>query len=549
MSANTQENRPCYTTGRQSPLDLRATAATLTAFALLGGLVQILASVALGLARLDALTLAANEGPTMYLVAAAAITTGLVVMWTLRRRPMIAALAFLVWQVAILWPLSRRMSVLGLALHGEFILHHFVTLLAAGACTLLGVHLVLARSRGALRWPIATLVLVGVLAAMAAHLLGVRETTRVADPLRAVAVSALLAGTIGWAIDEVRRGASVARWAVIPLLLPIVLRVVLVGPRALDEAPVPPTWRTVFMVTLVGCAVALAIVLRPRPPRVVAIAMTVLSALSVATLYLVYRRGFAEVEDGLGGLAQSVLGFVPPYPEYVSNLVIVVVMLGAFVALQTAGGALTSEDARDRGIGLALVLVAGLGWSNPQLVLMSTAGALLFIADLDEPALPIRGPTTPIADVLAQVGERLGLELSTIASDRRGKRTLHALRGRVRGIAVDVRAELDGAQPRVGARIGTLGRSRPEVALQPSPGDAGERPAHAIGRTHRIVGNPRALERWGDGVLDVCRPFPTLRIGMWPGGVELDLGADLGELDAEHLVALVDALVTALADD
>jgi hypothetical protein len=296
------------------------------------------------------------------------------------------------------------------------------------------------------------------------------------------------------------------------------------------------------------CAVALALLLRPRPTRVVAISMTILSALSIATLYLVYRRGFAEVEDGLGGLAQSVLGFVPPYPEYVSSIATIAIMLGAFVALQTAGGALTSEDARDRGIGLALVLVAGVGWSNPQLVLMSGAGLLLFVADLDEPVVPARTPMLPLAELLEKAGVALGLELSTIAADKRGQRTLHALRGRVRGVDVDVRAQLDRTRPQVGARIGTIGRSRPEVALRPAGGDAGERPLHAIGRTHRVVGNARTLERWGDPVLDACRPFPTMRIGMWPGGVELDLGSDLGELDDRNLVALVDALVTALSD-
>ena len=530
-------------------MDLRPTAASLTAFALLGGLVQILASVVLGLARLDALTIAANEGPTMYLIAAAALCTGLVALWTLRRRPMIACMAFLVWQAAILWPLSRRMSVLGLALHGEFILHHFVTLLSAGVCVVLVVQLVRARDRGVVRMPIAALVVLAVAVALAAHVANVQAAARTADVLRTIAVSAMLLAVLAWGFDELRRDTrSPARWAVIPLLLPIALRVVLVGPRALDEAPIPPGWRVAFMTVLVLCAAALAFLLRPRPPRVVAIVMTVLSALAIATLYLVYRRGFAEVEDGLGGLAQSVLGFVPPYPEYVSGIATIAVMLGAFVALQTAGGALTSDDARDRGIGLALVLVAGVGWSNPQLVLMSGAGALLFIADLDDPIVPARAPKTAIADVLEKTGAALGLELSTIAADKRGKRTLHALRGRIRGIDIDVRAQIDERKPQVGARLGSIGRSKPEVALAPAGGDAGERPAHAIGRTHRVVGNARALERWGDAVLDACKPFPTLRIGMWPGGVELDLGSDLGELDETTLATLLEALVAALAD-
>src|SRR5215813_13780323 len=77
--------------------------------ALVAGLVQIIASIHLGLQHVDALTQAAQEGPRIYLIAIAAVTIGVVALWVLRKRPLIAAVAFLVWQISVLWPLASRM--------------------------------------------------------------------------------------------------------------------------------------------------------------------------------------------------------------------------------------------------------------------------------------------------------------------------------------------------------------------------------------------------------------------------------------------------------
>ena len=55
---------------------------------MLGGALQILASVALGLARVDALHAAANEGATRYVLAVLASSTGLALAWLVRKRPL-----------------------------------------------------------------------------------------------------------------------------------------------------------------------------------------------------------------------------------------------------------------------------------------------------------------------------------------------------------------------------------------------------------------------------------------------------------------------------
>jgi len=524
----------------------RQAAATLAAFALIGGLLQIFASVVLGTASLDALTVAAQEGPLFYVVATLAVAVGIVVVWVLRRRPLLAAVAFVAWQGGILWPLSRRMSMLGLALHGEFILHHFVALTSALACLSLAWAFVRGGKARASAWLIALATVTAVLAGLTGHAAAAMHTNRAVPIAHAVTTTAAMLALVVCTLVELRRAPrSPARWAAVALVLPLVVRYATVGPLALGHAPVPFPLRGAFVGLLVAAALALTVLLRPKPPRASAIIMTSLAALTTATLYFVYRTRFGEVEDGLAPLAQSMLGFAPPYPEYLSNAAIVVVMLGGFLAVQTAGGSMTSTDARDRGIGLSLVLVAGVGWSNPQLVMMSMAGALLFLSDLDDLPSVALPPPRPIAEILAEVATRLDLRASEVVAAKAGV-VLHALRGEVRGVTVDVRAQVGSGAPRVGARIGMVARSRPEVGLHPVT--TGEPPLHPIARTHRVFGNPRKLEAHGDGLLDAALPFATLRLGMWPAGAELDLGNDLSQLDAAAFERLVVTLANGFGD-
>ncbi len=159
-------------------MDARSTAATLTAFALVGGLLQVVASAVLGMERLDQLTLASQEGPWVYLAAATGVTVGLAALWVLRRRVLVAAAVFLTWQVSILWPLSRRMTSVGLALHGEFLLHHFVAMLCVLACAVIALGLARDRSRPWWRWPIAATIAVAVSAASWGHFVQLREALR-----------------------------------------------------------------------------------------------------------------------------------------------------------------------------------------------------------------------------------------------------------------------------------------------------------------------------------------------------------------------------------
>lgn len=533
-----------------SRLPVRPTASAapvLVVCALVGGLLQILASIHLGLSRLDALTAAAQEGPGYYLLAVVGAAVGVGALWLLRSRPIVATVAFLLWQLAVLFPLARRMTMLGLSLHGEFVLHHFVAIVSALACLVLATMLANATALGRARWLGVLAIVAGVASACTGHVLATLHiASRMAAGLHATAIAALLVAAIAWFLLDVRaHGSTPSRWAALPLFVPFLVRVLASGPLDLD-AQVPAEWRATTTGILVACAFALTVLVRPRPARPVAIAITISSALTIAMLYLVYRRDFGEVEDGLGGLAQSLVGYVPPYPQYVPTWALVVAMLGAFSALHTAAGAMATHDDRDRGSALALVLVAGIGLSSPQLVLMVGAGLLAFVAHTARPA-PASAPAVPLDELLETAAARLGLSLATVPGARAGAE-LAALRGSIEGVAVDVRAQSGAGTTKLRVRIGLQGRGRPVVALEPSAGDGGTRPAHEIGRTHRVQGDARELERWGDPLLDALFGLTSARARLWSTGAEVDFGAELEQVDAARLETVVRATVAVLRE-
>lgn len=535
----------------------RSAAPVLVVCALVGGLLQILASIHLGIQRVDALTAAAQEGPGIYLLAVLGCGVGLGALWILRARPLVATVAFLLWQLAVLWPLAKRMTLLGVSLHGEFILHHFVALVAALACVAFATALANAPELGRLRWLGVFAVVIGVACGLTGHVgATLHMGVRIAPMLHAVATLTLVGSAILWfALDVHQHGSTPSRWAALPLFVPFVLKIVATGPLAQD-AQIPAQWRGTITGVLIVCAFAITGLMRPRPNRPVAIAITISSALTIAMLYLVYRRDFGEVEDGLGGLVQTLIGFVPPYPQYVPSWALVVAMLGAFSALHTAAGAMATTLDRDRGTALALVLVTGIGLSSPQLALMTGAGLLAFAAHRarDDEASP---PAFPLPELLQEVASKLGLSLATVPGARAGVE-LSALRGSMGGVAIDVRAQSGPkgrenqsgtSAARLRMRVGLQGRGRPLVALEPSVGDGGARPAHEIGRSHRLQGDPRELERWGDGLLDALFGLASVRARLWSTGAEIDFGGDLAQLDAARIERILRASVDVLRDE
>ena len=61
-----------------------------------------------------------------------------------------------------------------------------------------------------------------------------------------------------------------------------------------------------------------------------------------------------ELEDGIGGLAQSLFGFTLPYPTYVPGWKIIVVTVALFFVFATVYGGLMSWNERVRGLATVL---------------------------------------------------------------------------------------------------------------------------------------------------------------------------------------------------
>lgn len=524
-----------------------APAATFVGFALAAAVLQVLATIVLGLARVGALEIAAAEGSGYYLLGALGTGLGMLTMWLLRRRALVALAVFVVWQGALVVALAPRTSTLGLAFHGEYVLHHFATFLSAAACVAIGLEWLRLGDLGKLRFVAGTPAVVGALGLLGVHLLdqpgvGGRASEHVSDAMTAVV---LLAPVGALAVLWTRAEPSRLRGVAVALMVPLFLRIALAFPESLSGGSVPDGWQFVVMASIVAASAFTYWAFRPSMPPPVRIIVMALAGLATALMYIIYRRGFGQLEDGIGGLAQSLFGFTLPYPNYVSDWKIVVVTFALFFIFSTVYGGLMSTHARGRGLALAMLAVTGIGLSNPQLALMVAAGHLLWLHTLvegsDAPAaVP---PGTPVEDVLRQTADLLALPDPVVLETAKG--AVVSVRGDFDGLPIEIRAR----PGRTGAwsltlKAGMLGRGRPDVELVPDPTEAGQRPTHAIGRTHRTLGSPRALELVGDPALDALEPFPDVRARFFAAGSEFDFGRDLSELQAKSL----DRLVRALAD-
>jgi hypothetical protein len=525
-----------------------ASAPVLGAFGLVAAILQFMATVQLGLAPNDALAAASAESARYYLIGGLASLIGLVGVWTLRRRPLVAVGLLLGWQAAVYWPLRARTSQLGLAYYGEFILHHFVTFVAAAVILRVAwqfaTHESLPRGRGV----VAGLAVVGTLVALAAHLWvqpGIGERLEL-PRWSAIAPVALIAAWVSaivvtwWKIET-----PLVRLAGPLLVLPWVVRLAVGGAGGPLGEPVPWTGRPWLMGSFVVAGVAAFVLLRPKMARTLWALVMLSSFVATAMLYLVYRRGFGDLEDGLGGLAASVFGFVPPYPQYVPAYQAIAVMLGLFGVFVATYASLIAHRSRPRGVALALLVVAGVGLTSPQLWLMiGAAGLLLVGSGLPSPRPDDTGPAAPalpVEPLLAAAATRLRLPAPVVLEGDDGP--LVALRGEVDAQPVDLRARpVDDGQWSIDLVVGTPGRGKPEVELVPDDSDRGNRPAHLLARTHQVRGSRPLVEGLDDALLDTLVALPDCRVALWPTGARVQLGDDLRALTSRGLADLVDAL-------
>lgn len=544
MPGNGRKNgRGCYTLGSLVPRPA-SSAPVLGAFLLVAAVLQFMASVALGQASTEALARAAAEGARMYLVGGLATLAGLVGVWSLRRRPLVAVGVLLAWQAAVLLPLHGRTTRLGLAYHGEFVLHHFATLLAAAICVVVAIDLIRRADLGPARFVPAAFALVGTALAVATHLWASRPEPGGPIPSWSAPAPLLLLGA--WlcvpAFSWRRLQPLSLRVAGLCLALPYVVRLAVGGREGLTGGVVPPGGRAFVMAAIAIGGAAVYVLVRPRLSRGLRLLVTLSSFVAVAMLFLVYRQGFGELEDDLGGLAISVFGFVPPYPPYVPAWQSLVVMVGLFGLFTAAYASLIARDDRARGVALGLVVTAGVGLTSPQLWLMAGAAGLLFYDSLPSSTGRAKPPAEPMEDLLRAAAERLRLPEPVVLETEAG--ALLSLRGEVDTRRVELRAR---PLPRdawaVELSVGVHGRGRPEVALVPEPGEEGSRPAHVLSRTHAVKGERRAAERLDDRLLDAIVPLPDARVELWPAGARVDLGDDLSGLTPARVADLVHALV------
>lgn len=553
--------------------------------ALAAGLLQIIASVALGLASLERFTAAADERPAIYMVVAVLIGAGSLSIWLTRERLAIALTLAAVWPLGMWYALHKHTSWLGLAYHGEFVLHH----LAAVLCLFVAIGVPLAWAfddrLGKLRWLPAVFAVPGTLALMGSHLgrapLG---PLWLADRSLATTGAALL--LLAWPVATVvfwrKLGPRERRPLAVVVLLPLIVRVATTGWEALSGELVPQDRIVWVGAALIVTGIATLVLLRPRLEHWVLAVVGIICLLGSMFAYYLYEHGFGELEDGLGGLLQSLFGFVVPYPSYVDDTRSAALMMGLFFMFVTVYSALVSAEDRVRGIALGLMVIAGIGFSSPHLALMFGTGALLLIEGM-LPGAPDRELDAAPRDaawasasalvideadgasdsqlarvhaILDGLAERLGLDPPTIVATGPHTASL-GLRGELfsrpenpaestASGMLDVRARVEPGTARIELSVGLPGRGEPVFELIPDPGKRGQRPLHLLARSHRVHGEMRALEAFGDAPLDALTCFPTAYLRAWDGGVSVELGRELVSLRVDHLEALVRSLARAL---
>jgi len=527
-----------------------ASAPVLCGFALLAGLLQIVASIQLGMARLAALQTAAVEGSMPYVLGTLAAVVGVAVVWSLRRRLLLAAGVFVLWQGAILVPLRAKTTSLGLSYHGEYILHHFSALVAAAAVGVVAWSWAQRRELGTARLAPVVLAVGAATALLTVHVW--REPGVVGEPPEWLHSTGTALALAAWAtaIPTLwrRLGPTRIRVVSVALLLPFVLRIVWSWPEGLVGASVFDAGRPWVMTLMVTAALVTFVGFRPRMPPTYVTLVSGLAGILTVILYVAYKHRFGEYEAGLGGLAQSVFAFTPPYPTYVASWKVIAVMLGMFGIVSAAYAGLITPGERARGVALALLLTAGLGLATPALALMTLAGALTWLdAGTREPAGggAIKPAPGSVDTTLEAVADALALP-SPVVLEAEGGMTV-AVSGEVEDIVIDLRARPTGHTAGGAWQIelvtGVLGRARPTLEFVSDPSGSGRRPSHALGKTHRQRGSDREAEALDDALLDALAPFEGAHTELWSDGSRVRFGADLSAFDCPRVAALARALV------
>jgi hypothetical protein len=337
--------------------------------------------------------------------------------------------------------------------------------------------------------------------------------------------------------------------SIVPLLGTVLLtiRVAAAGPEGLLGGTVSGEAVPVLGTAFVLIAMATAIAMRPRLQFFVHLVLAGVS-LGACMLFLqVYYSGYGSLEDGLSGILRSLFGFDVPLPF--NNAPgwwrPAIVMVGIFFLFYTSYASIVSSSDRRKGVGLALMLLAGLNLLSPYLVLMLCAGGLFLVDALlaegeDQRAAVRVRSTSGLMELLSGLSDRLGVEPPVRIAGQRGEvlKVFGVVNGRP--VEVLVRSHTGkGAQAELMA--GVLGHGDAELSLIPDRGTRGERPSHLLARTHRIKGEVRTLEALGERPLDAMLPFPDAKMHFWEGGVLCQIDSSISDCSVDELEGLVRA--------
>lgn len=522
----------------------------LAGIALILGLAQLVAATTLELSSPAQLSAAQARGPEALWWLLGSIALGVAAIYKIRDRQLTSFLSTLLWAVATTYGITRSGHGRDLAFFGEPVAYHLLALL----CTVLIWSICWRWLRnpelgGRKR------ALPAILACSAASILLLEHlgsSVSLLEPLTHLSIfsgSARALGLLSWPVALWVLWPKLAQVParVVPLLGTILLtiRIAAAGPEGLLGATVSGDAVPVLGTAFVLIAMATAITMRPRLALYVHLLLALVS-LGACMLFLqVYYSGYGTLEDGLSGILRSLFGFdIPlPFTNEPGWWRPAVVMVGIFFLFYSSYASIVSGDDRRKGIGLGLMLLAGLNLLSPYLVLMLCAGGLFMVDALleeghVESSQEQTAASTGLMNLLEELANRLGIEAPVRIAGQRGE--VLKLFGLVQGRPVEVLIRTQVRGPAQAELIaGVLGRADPTLSLIPDTGTRGKRPSHLLARTHRINGEPRMLEALGDRPLDSLMPFPDASMHYWEGGVFCQLGPSISRASVDELESLV----------
>ncbi len=507
----------------------------LVTVAVIVGIAQVVASVALSLAKPEALALAAAEGPILYVLGVSGVAAAWLVAWFLRARVLLALGLGVAGTVVIIGVSASSGSALGLIYFGELLIHHFLALLAAAICLAVGRSIFVDPDLGGLRRLPLLFAGVGGALLLVQHVVSLPVFGLDLEFVwRLGSASSLLAIAATWVLLWPLYSWS-DRLLSVCLLAPLVVRIVIGGAAGLSGAVPGVSAAMPMMVAITSAGIAAFLLLGKRVDVFARVLSLLVGGLVSYRLDGVYQGPhFQFYEERLGGLVRSIFGFELPYPSFVAGWKTATATVAIFTMTAAISAALLDRSQRARALALALVVVAGLGLTTPQLLLMQAAGSLVLLACLREgPVVAVSPVACPPPEepeqIFAELAERLGVAAPVVIEEP--VETLLAIRGEHRQSALDLRARTaDHLRWVVVLACGVLGRGRPDAEVLPGRGG------------HRLRGDVRRVGGEESGVLAALSAFPTATARFWEAGCEVEFGDDLTRLGAASLEALIRAI-------